>query len=105
MLVFSHLPSEVRNVLINKFADLDKLDFTTIQKHAKIPIPQGLDLQPDLFQLPPHDTFDSQHKNLPNQSDATTFDNKVTTPTDATTFNKIPDISPLPTLLLQTQQI
>ena len=63
---FSHLPSEVCNVLINKFADLDKLNFTTIQKHAEIPIPQGLDLQPDLFHLPPQDTLDSQHKAFPN---------------------------------------
>ena len=90
---FSHLPSEVCNVLINKFADLDKLDFTIIQKHAEIPISQGLDLHPDIFHLPPHDTLDSQHNTLPalsfptNQSNATTFDNKATTPTDATTFN------------------
>ena len=91
MLVFSHLPSEGRNVLINKFADLDKLDFTTIQKHAEIPIPQGLDLQPDLFQLPPHDPFDLRHKNLPNHSTAISSDNNADNPANATNFNPKPE--------------
>ena len=40
--------------------------------------------------MPPHDNLDSQHEKLLNQSAAITFDNKATTPTDATTFNTIP---------------
>ncbi len=38
---FSHLPQEVKDVLINKFTDLDKLHFDILQKHAKLPLPQG----------------------------------------------------------------
>ena len=67
---FSHLPEPVRHVLVNKFEDLDKLDFNTIQRHAELPIPQSLVLQPDLLLDCPNE-FSSQlistenHPNLP----------------------------------------
>ena len=70
---FSHLPEPVRHVLINKFEDLDKLDFNSIQRHAELPIPQSLVLQPDLL-LDSPDEFPSQlisTENHPNSDDFT----------------------------------
>ena len=47
---FIHLPKPVREILVNTFENLNKLDFNTIQTHAKLTLPKALNLTDEKHQ-------------------------------------------------------
>jgi len=91
---FSHLPQEVKEVLINKFEDLDKLHFDTLQKYAKLPLPQSTVLN----QLDPISESENSEddQDSANDSPATpAINSQPTSPNPPITLN-LPNTSPHP---------
>ena len=91
---FSHLPQEVKEVLINKFEDLDKLHFDTLQKYAKLPLPQSTILN-QLDPISESENSEDDQDSENNSPTAPIISSQPTTPNPLITL-KLPDTSPPP---------
>ena len=66
---FIHLPKPVREVLVNTFENLNKLDFNTLQTHAKLTLPQALSLNEENYQNDTDHNADMEEETLQDLED------------------------------------
>jgi transposase InsO family protein len=71
--LFKDLPQEVKNVLINKFADLLQEDFCTLTKWDTFEIPDGIALASDLESMP-SDQLDEEKQEKDNEQNQDKLD-------------------------------